>query len=331
MKAVILSGGFGTRMRPLTLTTPKPLLPIMNKALIQHVVDSLPEEVDEVILAANYKIDMLREYFENYEQEKSITIVDEPEPMGTGGAVKNVEDHLDDTFFVINADIISSINLKDYLKFYREKGGIGSVSAWEVEKPEEFGIFALDEGSRITKFQEKPNPWEAFSNTINAGHYILEPEVLDLIPSGKKVSMEREIFPQLIPKGFYGYPFQGYWVDCGRPSSFLKANMILLDQHYKEHDVRYVIGERSSVDCVPGDHVSIGMDCTIEDCELSNSIIMDGVEIDEGSVIKNSIIGLDVIIEDNVKVIDSLVSDMLILESGREYWEEKLEPEEVEE
>ncbi len=331
MKAVILSGGFGTRMRPLTYTTPKPLLPIVNKPLIQHIVDSLPEDVDEVILAANYKIDLLREYFEDNEQEKKIRIVDEPEPLGTGGAVKNVEEYLDETFFVINADIISSIDLEAYLEFYREKGGIGAISAWKVENPEEFGIFALDDDSKITKFQEKPNPWEAFSNTINAGHYILEPEVLDLIPTGKKVSMEREIFPQLIPDGFYGYKFDGYWVDCGRPSSFLEANRVLLERYYKEHDVKHIVGDRSAVDGELGDYVSIGKDCTIEDCDISNSIIMDGVEIDKGCLIKNSIIGFDVIIEDDVKIIDSLVSDELIIESGKEYWDEKLKREEVEE
>ncbi len=331
MKAVILSGGFGTRMRPLTYTTPKPLLPIMNKPLIQHIVDSLPDVVDEVILAANYKIDLLREYFESNEQEKKVRIVDEPEPLGTGGAVKNVEEFLNDTFFVINADIISSIDLEEYIKFYNDKDGVAAISAWDVDKPEEFGVFALDEDSRITKFQEKPNPWEAFSNTINAGHYILEPEVLELIPPGKKVSMEREIFPQLIPKGFYGYRFEGYWIDCGRPSSFLKANRVLLDEYYKKHDVRHIVGDRSAVDCELGDHVSVGVDCTIEDCEISNSIIMDGVEIDSGCVIKNSIIGFDVIIEDGVKIIDSLVSDELLLESGKEYWGEKLKPEGVEE
>ncbi len=323
MKAVILSGGFGTRMRPLTYTTPKPLLPIMNKPLIQHVVDSLPDEVDEVIIAANYKIEMLREYFQDMESKKNIVIVDEPEPLGTGGAVKNVEEYLTDTFFVINADIISSIDLEDYIEFYRSKDAVAAISAWEVKNPEEFGIFALDDDSKILKFQEKPEPWEAFSNTINAGHYILEPEVLELIPEGKKVSLEREIFPKLISKGFYGFNFKGYWVDCGRPSSFLKANKILLDKYFQEHGVKYVLGERSYVDGEPGEYVSIGMDCTIEGSEISNSIIFDGVEIDRGCVIKNSIIGFDVILEENVKVADTLISDDIYLEKGNEYINKK--------
>ncbi len=228
MKAVILSGGFGTRMRPLTYTTPKPLLPILNKPLIRHIIDQLPEEIDEVILAANYKVDLLREYFEEEDIDKKVHVVDEPKPLGTGGAVKNVEEYLDETFFVINSDIISSIDLKKYLEFYRSKDGLGAISAWKVDNPEEFGIFELNENDRILRFQEKPEPWKAFSNIINAGHYILEPEVLNLIPPGEKVSMEEEIFPILVDDGLFGYEFDGYWVDCGRPSSFFETTQILL-------------------------------------------------------------------------------------------------------
>ncbi len=323
MQAVILSGGFGTRMRPLTLTTPKPLLPIMNKPLIQHVVDSLPERVDEVILASNYKIEMLRDYFDEYDVEgKTIHVVDEPKPMGTGGAVKNVEEYLDDTFFVINADIISSIDLEEYFKFFKSKEAIGAISAWEVDNPEEFGIFELDDMGRILRFEEKPNAWEAFSNTINAGHYILEPEVLDLIPIGEKVSMEREIFPQLIDKGFYGFKFSGHWIDCGRPTSFLEANRTLLKLHEKEQGINHLIGERSYVEGELGDHVTIGMDCTLEDCDISNSIVLDGVEIDEGCVIKDSIIGYDVTVESGSSLKGCIVADAVIVDG--DHTDEKL-------
>lgn len=330
MQAVILSGGFGTRMRPLTYSTPKPLLPIMNKPLIQHIVDQLPDEVDEVVLAANYKIDMLRDYFDEVDIDKKVHVVDEPEPRGTGGAVRNVDEYLYDTFFVINADIISSIDLADYIDFYRKKEAVGAISAWEVDNPEEFGIFELDEDDRILRFQEKPKAWEAFSNTINAGHYILEPEVIDMIPPDKKVSMEREIFPKLINKGFYGYKFDGYWVDCGRPSSFLKANRILLEHHSDKRGAKHIVGERSYVHGDAGEYVSVGMDCTIQDSHLSNCIIFDGVEIDEGCHIENSIIGYDVVIEEGVTVKDSVIPDDLVIEGGREIIDKKLQPDEIE-
>jgi len=327
MKAVILSGGFGTRMRPLTYTTPKPLLPLLNKPLIQHVIDALPEEVNEVILAANYKIEMLRDHFEEVDIDRKIHVVDEPEPRGTGGAVKNVEKYLDDTFFVINSDIISSIDLKEYLDFYRSKDGIGAISAWEIEDPSEFGIMEPDEEDRINRFQEKPEPDEAFSDLANAGHYILEPEVLDRIPSGRKVSMEDEIFPKLLVDGLYSYRFEGYWVDCGRPASFFEAQRLLLESRGE----MTLVGDRSLVEADLGDYVTVGEDCTIGNSEISNSIIFDGVEIDDDCVIKNSILGYDAIVEEDVKIEDSIVSDELYIESGKRLKGEKLKPEEVEE
>ncbi|MEF8874768.1 MAG: NDP-sugar synthase [Candidatus Thermoplasmatota archaeon] len=325
MKAVILSGGFGTRMRPLTYTTPKPLLPLLNKPLVMHVIDSLPEEVDEVVLAANYKIEMLRDFFEELEMDKNVHVVNEPEPRGTGGAVKNVEEFLDETFFVINSDIISSIDLKSYLDFYSSKEGVGAISAWRVDDPSEFGIMDTDENDRIKRFQEKPDPGEAFSNLVNAGHYILEPEILDRIPSGQKVSMEDEIFPELLDDGLYGYKFKGYWVDCGRPSSLFRAHRTLLDEKGK----KTLVGDRSLVDAELGEYVTVGMDCTLEGCEVSNSIIFDGAEISYGSTVENSILGYDVVVEEDVTIKDSIISDELYLESGEKIIDEKLKPPEA--
>lgn len=325
MKAVILSGGFGTRLRPLTYTTPKPLLPVMNKPLIMHVIDSIPDEVDEVVIAANYKIEMLKNFFEEIDISKNIRVVDEPKPLGTGGAVKNVGEYLDDTFFVINSDIVSSINLKGYLNFYLTKEGVGAISAWQVDNPEEFGIFDLNENNRILRFQEKPSPDEAFSNIINAGHYILEPEVLELIPDGKKVSMEREIFPQLLDKGLYGYEFGGYWIDCGRPSSFFEATWTLMDKKGEKQ----VIDDRSVVEGELEGYVCVGKDCTIGESKISNSILFDGVEVDKGCVIENSIIGYDVIIEDEVVIKNSIISDSIYLEEETEIIDKKIKPDGV--
>ncbi len=326
MKAVILSGGFGTRMRPLTYTTPKPLLPLLNKPLIMHVIGSLPEEVNEGIIAANYKIELLRDYFEERDLDKEVKVVDEPDPRGTGGAVKNVEEYLEETFFVINSDIISSIDLEEYLEFYRKKKGVGAISAWTVEDPSEFGIMDIDEEGRIERFQEKPAPGEAFSDIINAGHYILEPEVLDKIEPDRKVSMEDEIFPRLLDQGLYGYEFEGYWIDCGRPSSLFKAHRTLLDVEGK----KTLIGEGTSVETELGHHVSLGKDCALEEgCDVSNSIIFDGVMIGRNSTIENSILGYDVMVEEDVTISNSIISDQLYIERGKEIIDEKLKPEEM--
>jgi len=323
MQAILLSGGFGTRMRPLTYTTPKPLLPLLNKPLIEHIIDSLPDQVDDVILAANYKIDMLREHFQDLELDLDVHVEDEPEPLGTAGAVKNVENYIEDTFFVINSDIISSLDFEAFLKFYERKQGIGAISAWEVEDPTEFGVMDIDDHSRIKMFQEKPSLEEASSNTINAGHYILEPEVLETIPEGKKVSMEREIFPRLIKDGLFGYEFKGYWIDCGRPSSLFEAQRILFDRRSEKK----LIGENSVVKGSLGDHVTIGEGCTIGVSEINESIVFDGVEIGDDCTINNSIIGYDAVIEDEVVIRNSIVSDDLYIEEDTEIIDEKLQPE----
>ncbi len=227
MKAVLLVGGMGTRLRPMTYRIPKPLVPVMGKPLIMHVIDSIPSEVDEVIIPIGYKRDAMEEYLRSHPPGRRVTLVDEPEPLGTGGAVKNVEDRIDGTFLVINGDVITSLDVASFVRFHRQKGGVASISLWPVEDPSPFGVAQIDAGSRITRFQEKPKREEAFSNLINAGAYALEKEVLDLIGDGF-VSMEREVFPKLLDRGMYGYEFQGHWVDCGTRENLLNAFRTLM-------------------------------------------------------------------------------------------------------
>jgi mannose-1-phosphate guanylyltransferase len=227
MKAVLLVGGMGTRLRPLTYRIPKPLLPVMGKPLIMHVIDSIPGEVDEVIVPIGYKRDVMEEYLRSHPPGRRITLVDEPEPLGTGGAVKNVEDRIDGRFLVINGDVITSLDVASFLRFHGAKGGIASISLWPVEDPSPFGVAEIDDGSRITRFQEKPRREEAFSNLINAGAYALEREVLDLIGEGF-VSMEREVFPKLLGRGMYGFRFDGHWIDCGTRENVLSAHRALM-------------------------------------------------------------------------------------------------------
>lgn len=227
MKAVLLVGGMGTRLRPLTYRIPKPLLPVMGKPLIMHVIDSIPGEVDEVIVPIGYKREVMEEYLRSHPPGRRITLVDEPEPLGTGGAVKNVEEHIDGRFLVINGDVITSLDVASFLRFHRAKGGVASISLWPVEDPSPFGVAQLDGESRITRFQEKPKREEAFSNLINAGAYALEREVLDLIGDGF-VSMEREIFPKLLDRGMYGFRFDGHWIDCGTRENVIGAHRTLM-------------------------------------------------------------------------------------------------------
>ena len=227
MKAVLLVGGLGTRLRPITYRIPKPLLPVMGKPLIQHVIDKVPDEVDEVIVPVSYKKEMIEAYIAKHRPRKKVTLVDEPTPLGTGGAVKNVERLIDGTFLVINGDSVWSLDLSEFVRFHRAKRAIATISLWEVEDPSPFGIADVDGDGRIRRFQEKPKREEAFSRLINAGAYALQREVLDEIGPGF-VSMEREIFPKLLDRGMYGLRFDGYWVDCGTRTGVLDAFWALM-------------------------------------------------------------------------------------------------------
>jgi len=318
MKAVLLVGGMGTRLRPLTYRIPKPLVPVMGKPLIMHVIDSIPSEVDEVIVPIGYKRDVMEEYLKAHPPGRRITLVDEPEPLGTGGAVKNVEDLIDGQFLVINGDVITSLDVASFVKFHRAKGGIASISLWPVDDPSPFGVAQLDSESRITRFQEKPKREEAFSNLINAGAYALEREVLDLIGEGF-VSMEREVFPKLLDKGMYGYEFDGHWVDCGTRENLLNAFRTLMRQDTKVsrnsvsegakivgpsviEDEAVVagatIGPNTYVSsrCVVGPLTSINGSVLYEDvrvgarCRISDSIIDQGVSIPDGAEVASQII-----------------------------------------
>jgi len=276
MKAVMLVGGLGKRLRPLTYLLPKPLVPVMGKPLMMHIIDALPPEIDQLIVPIGYKREIMDKFIAQNDFNIEIKIVDEPEPMGTGGAVKNVENLIgrEETFLVMNGDIVSSIDLSEFLEFHKEKGGIASISLWEVENPEPFGVAQLDENNKIVRFQEKPKREEAFSRLINAGAYALEPSVLDEIGSGF-VSMEREVFPKLVSIGMYGFQFKGIWTDCGTGSGVIDAHIALMEQfgcYIAESAYTY------NTDL-------IRPFCVEPDCRIVNARIGPGAYIGAGSVI----------------------------------------------
>ena len=232
MEAIILAGGFGTRLRPLTYTQAKSLLPILNRPMISYLLDSLPSEVSKVILAVNYRKDQIEEYLHSQDYDKEIIVNDEPKPLGTGGAVKFAERHITGPFFVLNADIICSIDLSKMIAFHKKHNSAATISLWPVENVAEFGVVDIKEDGNVIGFVEKPKPEDAPSDLINAGAYFLQPEVLDYIETSRLVSMEREIFPQIIRDTgrFYGYQFPGYWIDVGRLQSYINVHLLLMKQ-----------------------------------------------------------------------------------------------------
>lgn len=309
MQAVILAGGQGTRLRPLTSTCPKPLLPIANVPMIHRIVDKLPDDVDEVLLAVNYKLDMLRDYFARLDVGRTITVVEEKEPLGTAGAIKNVEPHIDGPFLVFNGDILDSLDIDVFRRFHARRKGAGTISLWQVADPRQFGVMEM-KGERIMRFVEKPETKEqAPSNLANAGTYLLEPAIFDLIKPATLTSIERETFPALLSSGaaLYGYPFEGYWVDCGRPESFLKANETLLRHGGRttlvgEHTVNR--GARFEEWAVVGARCHLGADV-----EISRSVLLDGVTVGSNVTIKDSIVAAGVQVEDDAVLVDCVVGE----------------------
>lgn len=337
MQAVLLVGGLGTRLRPLTYSRPKPLLPLLNRPMISYLLDLLPDSVDEVIVPVSYMSRRMRDYFNSLHDGRNYVVVHEVEPLGTGGALGNVRDHLTDDFLVFNGDIVCSIDIKSLIDFHMEKGGVGTISLWEVENPEAFGIVQVDEDDRITLFKEKPRGDEIVSHMANAGIYVLNESVLDDILSEKVVSIERDVFPVQVRRGLYGFGFEGYWVDCGTTKNFLTASGTLMDYFgtnvSKEADIGksvkeehpLVIGQGSKVSGGHiGPRVCLGKDVDVRAASISESVIMDSTTIGRGVRVVSSIIGENCVIPDKCIVERSVIADDCELEKGDEIMDQKV-------
>ncbi|HVL65561.1 MAG TPA: sugar phosphate nucleotidyltransferase, partial [Actinomycetota bacterium] len=233
MKAVVMAGGQGTRLRPLTSNQPKPMLPIMGRPMMEHVLNLLREHGHtEVVTTVQFLASVIRSYFgHGGDLGMSIAYATEDEPLGTAGSVKNAAHFLDDTFLVISGDAVTDIDLSAATSFHRERGAAVTVVLKRVEDPLEFGIVIADDEGRIERFLEKPGWGEVFSDTINTGIYIVEPEVLDHIPPGE-FDFAKDLFPQLLDKGLplYGYVADGFWADVGNLDAYLKVHRDILDR-----------------------------------------------------------------------------------------------------
>ncbi|MBV8149001.1 MAG: NDP-sugar synthase [Candidatus Eremiobacteraeota bacterium] len=232
MQAVVLVGGEGTRLRPLTYGTPKPMVPIVNVPFLARTMERLYEAgIRDVILPAGYMPQAIVDYFgDGSRLDMNVTYVIEETPLGTAGAIKNVEQHITGRFFVLNGDILTSLDLRAMLEFHERKGGIGTIHLISVDDPSAFGCVAHSADGLVSAFVEKPPQGQAPTNEINAGTYLLELEILSMIPPGRNVSIERETFPQIIAAGkkLYGYTTADYWIDVGRPEQYLAAHRDIL-------------------------------------------------------------------------------------------------------
>jgi len=307
MKALILVGGFGTRLRPLTLSVPKPIVEFSNKAMILHQIEALCKiGVNEVVLAVNYRPQLMSSYLQPYEQKLGIKISysHETEPLGTAGPLALAKELLNDgePFFVLNSDIICEFPFADLLAFHKSHGGEGTIMVTKVEEPSKYGVVVSREDGRIMQFVEKPQIF--VGNRINAGIYIFNPAILDRIEP-KPTSIEKEVFPKMAEEGqLYCMPLEGFWMDVGQPKDFLAGMCLYLNSLKTKEpealragpgfippvlvDESVVIGDG----CLIGPNVTIGPNTVInEGVRLINTTILEGVTIGANSWIKSSIIG----------------------------------------
>ena len=237
MKAILLAGGKGTRLRPLTVHTPKPIVPILNRPFLYYQIDLLRQvpEIDEVILSLNYQPRRIEEIFgEGDGLGLRLRYVVEPQPLGTGGAVRYAGDSLTESVVVFNGDVLTQVDLSAVLRLHRERKAKATIVLTPVENPRAYGLVETDGNGNILRFLEKPGDDEITCNTINAGIYILEPDTFERIPKDTNWSIERSFFPSLIERGetFVAYVYDGYWIDIGTPDKYMQVHRDIMDGRY---------------------------------------------------------------------------------------------------
>ncbi|MEE9150470.1 MAG: NDP-sugar synthase [Thermoplasmata archaeon] len=325
---MVLAGGVGTRLKPLTYNRPKPLIPIVGEPCIDYMIKSLVlAGFKRIIVTTGYMSDtMIKSIGDGKKFGASILYAFEESPAGTAGAVKNVGEFLDKTFVVASGDVLADVDIKALFDYHKEKKAVATMALTKVKNPTEFGIVGLDEDNRIIRFKEKPKEEEIFSNLINAGIYVLEPEVLDFIPENQMFDFSKDVFPLLLEKNLpiYGTIISGLWMDIGRPSDLLKATFEVVERKGKELDIQDVstegkimIGNAVVLEkdvkikgpCYIGDRIEVGRNSTLE-----KACIYDNVRMDRGVVIQNSIIMSGSSLGWRCEVVNSIVSNNCTLE-----------------
>ncbi len=315
MKAVVLVGGEGTRLRPLTETVPKPLLPLVDRPILGHLLDHLVAHgVREVIMSSPYLEETFHPFIEARASEPAITWVTEREALGTGGAIVSVLTHLGgEPFFALNGDILTDLDLTAMLARHRERRAAVTIALHHVEDARAFGLVAPDPAGRITEFREKPP--DAVPGDINAGTYVLDPSALGAWPTGTRLSIETEIFPALIESGaaVFGFETDAYWLDLGTPEQYLRAHVDLLAGRLRGSPYRAPwIASGASVDPTArvGTAVAIGEGASVgPGAELIEAVLMAGAVVEEGARVERSIVGPRGIVGKGAALVDSVLGE----------------------
>jgi mannose-1-phosphate guanylyltransferase len=302
VQALVLAGGEGTRLRPLTYTVAKPVLPLVGRPHIAYVIDWLARHgVDDVIISCGHLAEGMRSVLGSLDLGAHIRFAEEPDPRGTAGAIRFAEDMLTDRFFVLNGDVLCDLDLTAQVELHERTGARATIALFPVDDPTGYGLVHRREDGEITEFLEKPEPDQVDTDEINAGAYLLERSVLEEIPPDRAVSIEREVFPKLIGNGLYGIRLEGYWIDIGTPERFLQANWDILEGRVEtvlgKLDEPKMVGEGSEVaegaelrtPCVIGSGSRVRDGAVIE-----RSVLLDSCTIEEGATVTNSILSAGV-------------------------------------
>ncbi|CAB4680027.1 MAG: NTP transferase domain-containing protein [Actinobacteria bacterium] len=297
MRAVVLVGGFGTRLRPLTLSVPKPMLPVGHVAIIERLIENLVRGgVTDVTLALGFRPEPFMQAFPDGTcAGATLTYAVEPEPLDTGGAIRFAAlfAGIDSTFVVANGDVLTDLDVGALVHFHRSAGAEATLHLTPVEDPSAFGVVDQEPSGLVRRFIEKPPPGTSPSNLINAGTYVFEPSVIARIPDGRKVSVEREIFPALVAdQTLWAMATNDYWIDTGQPDLYLKANLDVITRLRAEHSWAHGVAEGAVIgtgvalsDTVVADGASIG-----DGADVSDSVLLAGASVGPGAHVRHSVV-----------------------------------------
>ena len=351
MLGIIMAGGQGSRLMPLTATRPKPMVHVLGRPVIDYVKDAMVEAgIEEIVVTTGYRGEQLQSHVESWTNAAlplMAWVNQESSPMGTAGSVGLLRERINSTCVVGSGDAVASFDIASLLAAHRQNKAKVTMALWQVDNPSEFGIVGLsttedgevDGGLRegfIRKFLEKPRPEEAFSNVINAGLYILEPEVFDHIPIGEKFDFSKQLFPRLLELGWpmYAQTIDGVWFDVGQPFELINAQASLMlrygelpftyPSNFEEHNG--VLMADSAVCEGTVDRAVVGPGCVVDvGASVSDALLMEGCQIGPGAQVIHSVLGVGVIVPSGCIVRHCVVGDGAVLRSGEHYEAEKVE------
>ena len=347
MKAVVLAGGEGTRLKPLTYRRPKPLMPVAGRPCIDYVLRALASSgFHEIVVTTAYMSDaLIKSIGDGLDYNASILYSFEENPAGTAGAVRRVGNFFDETFVVSMEDILCDVDFKALYEFHKRKGAAVTIALTEVDDPTQYGVVGLDANGRIAKFKEKPKKEEAFSNLVNAGIYVLEPEVLEFIPPDQKFDFAKDLFPKLMSKGLglYGSKIDGVWMDIGQPHDLWKAGIAIVSREGKPLHRKDVVSEgpvildeaaqveagvtiRGPCYVGPGvllrkgsmvDHSCLYEGSRVEgNAIVEKSIILENSSIGAAAQVIESVVARNCVIGDGARIVSSIIGEGMTVRAG---------------